>query len=72
MLTVPAVIGKLTDVEPAATVTLEGIVTAVGEAVIAIEAPLLGAGAESVIVQFDPADGLKDVGLQEMLLNCGV
>jgi hypothetical protein len=71
-VTLAAVAAKVTDVEPEGMVTDEGTLAAVGEAEIPIAAPPLGAGAVSVTVQVDPAEGLMDAGLHERLLRAAI
>jgi hypothetical protein len=72
VVTVPAVTGKVVEVEPCGTVTDAGTVAAAEDALNATVAPPLGAADVSVTVQVDPTDGVRVVGLHEMPLKAGV
>jgi hypothetical protein len=71
VLTVPAVTGNVTVVEPCGTVT--GVVkfTSAGDALIAIVDPPPSAAEVNVAVQVDPIAGVNEAGLQDRLLNRG-
>jgi hypothetical protein len=58
--------------EPSGTVTLEGTFAAAGDALSVIAAPPLSAAEVSATVQVDPAEGVSDVELHDMLLKRGV
>ena len=64
-LTDPAVIEKLVELDPAGTVTEDGIFRPAGDAVKEIAAPSLGAADVRLTVQVAVADWLRDIGLQE-------
>lgn len=72
VLTLPALIEKVVDVDPWGTVTFDGTVATAGDALIATTAPPLGAVAVSVTVHVEPAEGLTEAGLQERLLKAAV
>jgi hypothetical protein len=68
---VPSVTEKVAEVEPCGTVAVVGTVTRAGDALSAIVAPPLNAADVSATVQVDPAEGVSDAGLHDMLLRAG-
>jgi hypothetical protein len=72
VLTMTAVTGNVAELDPCGTVTVAGTPAAAGDALSAIVTPPLGAVDVSVTVQVDPADGVSDVGLQDMPVKTGV
>jgi len=70
--TLPAVTGKVVEVEPCGTVTVVDMLTSVGAALRLMVVPPLPAARVNATVQVDPPDGLTDVGLQEKPFRLGV
>jgi uncharacterized membrane protein len=68
---VPSVTEKVAEVEPCGMVAVFGTFTRAGAALSAIVAPPLNAADVSATVQVDPADGVSDAGLHDMLLRPG-
>lgn len=62
----------MVEVDPCGMVTLDGTFATEGEALIPIVAPPLNAADDKLTVQVEPAEGDKEVGLQERLLRTGV
>lgn len=72
VVTLPAVTGNVVEVEPCGTVTVDCIVTSVGDELRLIVVPPLPAAKVNCTVHVVPADGLTDVGLQEKPFKLGV
>ena len=70
--TLPAVTGKVVEVEPCGTVTVVDMLTSVGDELRLTVVPPFPAARVSATVQVDPADGLTDAGLQEKPCKAGV
>jgi hypothetical protein len=71
-VTVLEVTENVAEVEPSGTVTEAGTFASFGETLSAISAPPLFAGEVRATLQVDPAEGVRDVGLQDTLLKRGV
>jgi len=71
-LTVPAVTGNVTDVEPCGIVTIGGTFATAGDTLTPISAPPLRAADVSPTTQVDPDDGAKDVWSHERPFKPGV
>jgi hypothetical protein len=72
LVTAVADTGNVAELEPSGTVTVAGTVATAGDALRSITAPPPSAVEESVTVQVDPADSVRDTGLHDMPLNRGV
>jgi hypothetical protein len=71
-VTLPAVTENVVEVEPCGTVTVEGMLTSMGDELRFIVAPPLPGAEVSAMVQVDPAAGLTASGVHEKPLRAGV
>jgi hypothetical protein len=72
LVTAVADTGNVAELDPCGTVTVAGTLATAGDALMAMTSPPPVAAEESVTVQVDPADSVRNTGLHEIPLNRGV